>query len=109
MFEDLFKHLFGMTEPDYTRWVRVGVLTPEEKVRRRELGRKVMLSSREASLLEKKMQRIKAEVNEVTEEWWNDLYRNHSLPIGNYHVMDDGAIVMEPKEPTNGDKLEKEG
>lgn len=109
-FKDLIKALIdgahngkivigGMGETDYTGWVQVGTLTPDESMKRRETNRRTGEIGREMKLLEAKATRLNAEADELHLEGWNAIRKAHSLPHeGEYHLTDDLKIMMKPKD-----------
>jgi len=105
-FHIIVERIFGPEQPpDYSKWQQIGTLTPEEVTRKRGIEQKTHLADREINLYAKKVNRIHAEIEEIRDAWWNDLYRSHSLPKARYTITDDGRILMEPKqskEATNG-------
>lgn len=84
-------------------WMQVGKLTLEDEGRRRGMKAKDLEYERELKMLEMKITSLRAQLAADIDEWWFHLHKEYGLADGNYHVMNDGRILCEPKEKNNGD------
>jgi hypothetical protein len=102
----LIRKIEGMgvehTCQDYSTWVQVGKLTGEEQILKKRSCRRGHEIAVEDRLLFTKHERLLAEVSEIQAVLWQKITKGHSLPPANYHLMDDGRIVMEPGSVERG-------
>lgn len=91
------KEMLG-DEENYSSWKQVGVLTTEERIKKREHDRQCGQARRDVMILFKRVEQIKDSIDLTAAEWWSSLYKGHSLPgNGNYHITDDNRILVDPK------------
>lgn len=98
--EDLLKFLSGkqQSKADFSGWPQIAQLTPQEKLEHKNLVNGNTQRRREIELHIKKIEMLDAQSVVERDEFWNNLYKSHGLPQGaNYHIADDGRILMEPK------------
>lgn len=100
-FEDILRNIFQMdrTPTDYSKWQQIGALSAEETLHKRNMLSRADRMAREMGELKARMNVIVAEGELMTKEWWNMLYKNHSLPSErNYQIQPDGRILIEPEK-----------
>lgn len=97
--DDIMKKFLGMVqEEDYSSWVQAGTLTTEENTMRRENDRLKDQVNRELEIMQLKANRMSLECEERRHTLWAGIHKTHSLPSDtNYHLTDDGKILMKPK------------
>lgn len=95
-FDEIIALLTGQPV-DRSHWVQVGKLTKEEEGVQRSHLAKADERRMECDVLQKKIHALMAAQSADGEEFWMNLKKAHGLGFGNYHILDDGRIVMEPK------------
>jgi len=99
----MLKKILGLQEPDTSKWEKVAKLKPEDVTKRRNLDADEANLRGEVDVLVAKIHALKAKSNAAGTEWWEYMHRNYSLPRQrSYTISDDGYVLMEPKESSDG-------
>jgi hypothetical protein len=96
---DFLAQLTGSSDKDFSNWTQVCQLKPEEKLAHRALIADGVSLNKEAELLIRKAIHLNEQVSLLKDEFWAKVRKEHQLPMnGNFHMTDDGRILMEPKK-----------
>ncbi len=84
---------------DTSKWAQVGKLSKQDEGKRKSLMANRESRNLEMEMLVDKIKTIQAGLDAKRTEWWFDITKTHGLlPDGNFHIADNGRILMEPKK-----------
>lgn len=96
--DELLKKLLEASRHDTSSWVQVGTLNEESKLLKSQNKKKTRKTLEEAEMLFAKIEALRAQHNADAKEYWNKIYKIHSLPVdGIYTITKDDKILMEPR------------
>jgi len=85
-------------DENYSEWIQVGKLNKVDLGLRRANFAKMAASQQEGEMYKAKFDALKAVSEAQGAEWWVHIKKTYGLPTkGDFHITDDGRIVMRPK------------